>query len=50
MNDEIESEKVKHYAEEGGSGLVDNALKDKKDKIAASLEEKFKGFVNDLTQ
>ena len=49
MNAGVDAEKAKIYAEEGGDSLVDNDIAAKKNKLSQAMEDKFKGFANELT-
>lgn len=42
----MDEDKAKAYAEEGATGLIENDVKERKDKIADKLGMNFAGFMN----
>ena len=51
LKQNMDSDKAQIYAEKGSaSGILEQDIQTKKDKIANSIDNKFHGFQNELTQ
>ena len=50
LKQNVDEDKAKAYADEGAAGLIDNDVKERKDKLFEKIGSNFKGFMNQLNE